>query len=112
MPSLIFGAFHWNPVTYGVNAWMVVGTTTLMGLILSDITARFGSLSPAMGLHFANNLVVMVLMNSPGQLSGLSLYLYGIDLKSPQLGNSMLISLAAMTFAYAIFMLIMRRRRL
>ena len=112
LPSVIFGAFHWNPVTFGANAWMVVGTTTLMGLILSDITARFGSLSPAMGLHFANNLVVMLLMNSPGQLSGMSLYLYGIDLKSPQLATSMLVSLVAMTFGYAIFMLIMRRRRL
>lgn len=112
LPSAIFGVAHFNPAQFGANAWIVVAITTLMGLILADVTARFGSLSPAMGLHFANNLVVMLFMNTPGQLSGMSLYLYSIDMKSAELKISMLVSLAAMLIGYAIFMLIMRQRRL
>lgn len=112
LPSAIFGIAHFNPAQFGANAWVVVAITTLMGLILADVTARFGSLSPAMGLHFANNLVVMLFMNTPGQLSGMSLYLYSIDMKSAELKISMLVSLAAMLIGYAIFMLIMRQRRL
>ena len=112
LPSAIFGIAHFNPALFGPNAWIVVAITTLMGLILADVTARFGSLSPAMGLHFANNLVVMLFMNSPGQLSGMSLFLYSIDLQSPQLKSAMVISLASMMVGYGIFMLIMRRRRL
>ena len=112
LPSAIFGLAHLNPTLFGANAWIVVAITTLTGLILADVTARFGSLSPAMGLHFANNLVVMLFMNSPGQLSGMSFYLYNADMKSAQMQIALLISLASMLIGYGIFMLIMRRRRL
>ncbi|MEO1919596.1 MAG: CPBP family intramembrane glutamic endopeptidase [Paracoccaceae bacterium] len=112
LPSFIFGLGHFNPALFGGNAVFVVAITTLTGLVLADVTARFGSLSPAMGLHFANNLVVILLLNSPGQLSGVSLYLHNVDLKSDHLSNTMIISLAATLTGYIIFMLIMRRRRL
>jgi len=112
LPSVIFGLGHYNPATFGGNAWLIVAVTTLMGLILADVTARFGSLSPAMGLHFANNLVVLLFLNSPGQLSGMSFYLYEVDMQSPQMKSAMLVSLAAMLVGYGIFMLIMRQRRL
>ena len=112
LPSAIFGIAHFNPGQFGANAWIVVAITTLMGLILADVTARFGSLSPAMGLHFANNLVVMLFMNTPGQLSGMSFYLYSMDMQSTELKSAMLVSLAALLIGYGIFMLIMRRRRL
>jgi len=112
LPSALFGIGHFNPALFGGNAILVVAITTLMGLILADITARFGSLSPAMGLHFANNLVVMLFMNSPGQLSGMSFYLYDANLQSPEMKFGLIISLASMVIGYVIFMLIMRRRRL
>ncbi len=112
LPSAIFGLAHFNPTLFGNNAWIVVAITGLMGLILADVTARFGSLAPAMGLHFANNLVVMLFMNTPGQLSGMSFYLYSADMQSPQMKSAMLISLASMLVGYGIFMVIMRRRRL
>lgn len=112
LPSLIFGLGHFNPTQFGGNAWIVVAITTLMGLILADVTARFGSLSPAMGIHFANNLVVMLFMNTPGQLSGMSLYLYSMDMQGAELKYAMLFSLAVMLVGYTIFMFIMRQRRL
>lgn len=112
LPSVMFGLAHYNPATFGANTWLIVAITTLMGLILADVTARFGSLSPAMGLHFANNLVVMLFMNSPGQLSGMSFYLYEADMRSPEMKSALLVSLAGMLVGYGIFALIMRRRRL
>ena len=112
LPALIFGSLHWNPTIFGDNAWFVVAATVLMGLILADITTRFGSLSAAMGLHFANNLIVMLFLNSAGQLSGISLFLYETELRSPEFRTELVISLVAMLFGYAIFLMIMRQRRL
>ncbi|MHA1127430.1 MAG: lysostaphin resistance A-like protein [Alphaproteobacteria bacterium] len=112
LPALIFGSLHYNPTIFGDNAWYVVASTVLMGLILADITTRFGSLSAAMGLHFANNLVVMIFLNSAGQLSGISLFLYETNLRSPDFRTAIFFSMATTLFGYGIFLMIMRRRRL
>lgn len=112
IPALIFGSLHYNPTIFGDNAWYVVATTVLMGLILADITTRFGSLSAAMGLHFANNLIVMMFLNSAGQLSGISLFLYETNLRSPDFRTAILFSIGSMLLGYGIFLMIMRRRRL
>ncbi len=112
VPALLFGSMHWNPDTFAGNAWFVVGVATVMGLITADITYRLGTLSAAMGLHFANNVVVMVFLNVRGQLSGVSLFLYNQDAKSPDTGISLLFSAAAMIAIYGVFVFIHRRRRL
>ncbi len=111
VPSLLFGSMHWNPATFGDNAWLVVATATLIGLIASDLTYRLGTLSAAMGLHFANNAIVMVFLNVQGQLSGVSLFLYEQDAKSPETGTGLLISMGAMVLIYGVFLFIHRRRR-
>lgn len=79
LPALLFGAMHWNPPTFGPNAWLVVVSTTLTGLILADVTIRLGNLSLAMGLHFANNAMAMLIVAPPSPLSGLALYTAAID---------------------------------
>lgn len=112
LPALIFGSLHYNPTIFGDNAWFVVAATALMGLILADITTRFGSISAAMGLHFANNLIVMVFLNSAGQLSGISLFLYETNLRSTDFRIALFVSIATMLFGYGIFLMIMRQRRL
>ena len=88
-----------------------MGIITFVGLILADVTARFGSLAPAMGLHFTNN-AAMLFVGAKGDLSGLSLYTSEVDLKSTETGAGMMIYLGVMMVCYLIFMLIMRRRRL
>ena len=35
LPALLFGLMHWNPATFGPNAWLVVLTAGLIGLILA-----------------------------------------------------------------------------
>lgn len=112
VPSLMFGALHYNPIAFGENALLVVATATLLGLILSDITIRTGNLSVAMGLHFANNLTLALLIGIPGQLSALSLFLRDVNLRDiAQTRTAFLLSLGLMLVAYLIYLLVMRRRR-
>lgn len=111
LPSVVFGFLHWNPDMFGANTYFVIAVTTLVGFIAADVTARLGSLSPALGLHFANNLFVMLFINTKGQLSGASLFLHDMDLKGEEVRNAMLLSFSTMAILYGIFIVIHRRRR-
>ncbi|CAN5763790.1 hypothetical protein BH23PSE1_BH23PSE1_12100 [soil metagenome] len=99
-PALVFGALHWNPAEFGANAALVAAAAALMGLALGDVTARTGSLGLAIGLHFANNALAMLIIASPSALSGLALYLSPFDpgdpaaMRATLLGNIALIGLA------------------
>ncbi|QBY02094.1 CPBP family intramembrane metalloprotease [Rhodophyticola sp. CCM32] len=74
LPSALFAIAHFDPVTLGDNAWLVVAATGLFGLFAADLTARTGSIGAAWGFHFANNLFAMLLVALDGPLSGLALY--------------------------------------
>ena len=74
LPSFVFGLGHFNETIDPVLAWMIVGATTLFGVIAADLTRLTGSLAAAMGLHFANNFLALLVMGIPGELSGLALY--------------------------------------
>lgn len=71
LPALIFAAGHWTPQA-GAAAWLTVAATFLFGLIAADLTARTGSLGAAMGLHFVNNVSSLLVISSPGSITGLS----------------------------------------
>ncbi|MBL1438293.1 MAG: CPBP family intramembrane metalloprotease [Rhodobacteraceae bacterium] len=111
LPAVIFGAIHYSPL-HGDNSWLVVGATILTGLILGDITARFGDLSIAMGLHFANNLTVIFLLGVPGQISGLSLFLHDFNVQDTDAMRVGILSSSGLMLAvYFVFLLVMRGRR-
>ena len=77
-------------------------TTTLIGLILGDVTARTGNLSLAMGLHFANNAIAMLLVAAPSPLAALSLYLLPVGPADPAAMRPLLmLDLASTAAAYA-----------
>lgn len=74
LPSILFGLAHFSPETSGEATWLVVAVTGLFGLMAADLTARSGNLGMAWGLHFANNvLAIMVVSAMPG-LDGLALF--------------------------------------
>lgn len=113
LPSVIFGALHWDANTFGNNTYLVIAATATFGIIASDLTARLGNLSAAMGLHFANNTMAMLMLtDSGGPLSGLGLWTYQLDPKSTATGIGISISIVAMAVIYGIFVVIHRRRRL
>lgn len=114
LPAALFGLLHYNPSGFGDGpAIIVVLTTFFMGLVLADVTARFGNLGPALGMHFANNFVVLLIVGVPQQLSGLSLYLRDLPSTQPdELFSALVASMGLMIVLYFIYLLIMRRRGL
>lgn len=74
VPTILFGLAHYSPQEMGTNAWIVVATTGLFGLATSDLTARTGSLGLAWGLHFANNVLAILIVSVMGGLDGLALF--------------------------------------
>jgi membrane protease YdiL (CAAX protease family) len=112
LPSILFGLLHWNPATFGANAWLMALAAGLMGLILADVTARTGNLSAAMGLHFANNTVAILLVAVSGELSDLALFEAPLDTSDPAaVRNALLANIAVILVAYAIYLRVLRRRR-
>lgn len=78
LPQLVFGALHYEPATHGSNAWLVVVSTTLFGLVAADVTVRTGSLWPAIALHLANNFMAMMVLALDGTMTGLALFVTGV----------------------------------
>ncbi len=112
LPALLFGALHYNPLVYGDNTWLVIAAAVLAGLIFGDITARSGDLSIALGLHFANNLTVILLLGVPGQLSSLSLFLQKLNVRDADVMRlEILTSSGIMLAVYFVYLLVMRARR-
>ena len=73
VPSILFGLGHFVPADAGENAWLVALWAFVFGLMMSDLTARAGTLGPAIALHMVNNTTALLLVSVPDSLSGLSL---------------------------------------
>jgi len=74
VPTLLFAFAHYSPDQMGENTWLVVIATGLFGLAASDLTARSGSLGLGWGLHFANNVLAILVISVMGGLDGLALF--------------------------------------
>lgn len=81
VPAALFGVGHYLPDSAGSNATTIALWATVFGLLMADLTARSGTLGPAMAVHFANNVSAMVLTATPDEMSGLALYVlpFGIS---------------------------------
>ncbi|MEM9433569.1 MAG: CPBP family intramembrane glutamic endopeptidase [Pseudomonadota bacterium] len=74
VPSLLFGLAHYNP-DFGTDvALALVAATGLFGLVAADITRLTGNLGAAMGFHFANNFLALVVVTVAGNIDGLALF--------------------------------------
>lgn len=74
LPSALFAVGHYLPVEAGDNAWIVVAWAGVFGLLMADLTARAGTLGPAIAVHFVNNATSLLLVSVPDSLNGLALY--------------------------------------
>jgi len=75
-PAVIFGSVHFLNAETLIEGLVWSIWATLFALSAADITARHGSLGPAIGLHLANNLFAVLLFGVDGQASnGLALIL-------------------------------------
>ena len=110
LPSLAFGAVHYDPTTAGANVWLVMAAAAAFGLVAADLTRVTGSLGAAWGFHFANNVIAILFISVKGSLPGLALYLtpYSID-DVTQLPWLVGADLATMVLAWWILRQILRR---
>lgn len=74
MPAILFGLGHYLPESAGSNAGMIALWATVFGVLMADLTARTGTLGPAIALHFFNNVSAMVFISVPDEMSGLALF--------------------------------------
>ncbi len=111
-PSLVFGALHYNTTVFGNNVWLVVANASVLGILLADLTSRVGTLSAAMGIHFANNVFALIIIALPGQASGGALFLSTANPKSPEAALGIMFSLVITVALYGVFLAISKRRRL
>ena len=74
LPSALFGFAHYTPAEAGGNAVLIGLWATLFGLLMADLTARSGTLGPAIAVHFVTNVSALLLTSLPDTLSGLALY--------------------------------------
>ena len=80
IPSVLFAAGHYAPGAAGDNALLVAIWSGMFGLFAADLTARSGTLGPAIALHMFNNMVALLFISLPDGLSGLALYLLPYDM--------------------------------
>jgi hypothetical protein len=75
LPSVLFALGHYLPNEAGENAVTIALWAGVFGILMADLTARSGSLGPAIAVHFCNNVAAILITSMPDDLSGLALYL-------------------------------------
>lgn len=77
LPSLLFAAGHHAPDLPPVEALQYMIWAFFFGLAAADLTARSGTLGPAIGFHLVNNALAFLLYGEAGGVdSGLALFLF------------------------------------
>ncbi len=79
LPSALFGWLHYDPVMAGDNAWIIAVMLGLFAVTAADLTARSGTLGPAIALHLFNNINALLIAAPAGNLSGLALYTFPLS---------------------------------
>lgn len=81
LPSVLFALGHYLPEDAGENAVTIALWSAIFGILMADLTARAGSLGPAIAVHFCNNVTAILITSLPDNLSGLALYVtpFGMD---------------------------------
>lgn len=102
-PSAVFGLAHFDPKTYGINAYFYVVYTTVLGTILCLITLRLGNIGAALGIHFSNNAISFFVLGISGELNGMTLFSWQIDPKSPLVALSKGFYIILMVILYYIW---------
>ncbi|MEZ5676170.1 MAG: type II CAAX endopeptidase family protein [Thalassovita sp.] len=84
VPSVLFGLLHYRP-DLGGTEWLLIGWAVVFGLLAADLTARSGTLGPAIALHLATNASAILFVSADDMLSGLALYRLPNALNDPAL---------------------------
>ena len=110
LPSLAFGAAHYDPATAGGNVWLLIVAAGLFGLVAADLTAVSGSIGAAWGFHFANNVAAVLIIAVQGTMPGLALFTtpYAAD-DTGAMGGLVAIDLIVLAIVWAFVRRALRR---
>ncbi|EAQ03740.1 CAAX amino terminal protease family protein [Pseudooceanicola batsensis HTCC2597] len=108
MPAALFAVLHLDPTADG-NRWPIVGVTFLFALAAGDLTARAGTLAPALALHFVNNFASLMVVGAAGQMEGMALYVFPVDMSDPALRPSFVLEALLILIAWLAARIVLRR---
>lgn len=74
LPSMLFAFGHYQPAEAGQNAVMITIWAGMFGMLMADLTARSGTIGPALAVHFVNNVSALLITSLPDSLGGLALW--------------------------------------
>lgn len=80
VPSILFGLGHYDAGA-GSNTWLIVLWAVAFGALMADLTARAGSIGPAIAVHLANNILSLLITGLDDGLNGLALFVYPVGLE-------------------------------
>lgn len=110
LPSALFALGHYVPSEAGENAMLIAAWSGVFGLLMADLTARSGTLGPAIALHLFNNMIALLFISLPDSLNGLSLFLVPYEMSdTDQLRDWLLADFAMMFVAWLAARLALRR---
>ncbi len=111
LPAALFGLAHYAPGIEPVSPWLIVLVTGFFGLIAADLTARSGNIGIAWGLHFANNVLAVLVISAMAGLDGLALFRIA-DVNAGAMGLEALLvaDMALMALVWALARLWLRHR--
>ncbi|MEX0284917.1 MAG: lysostaphin resistance A-like protein [Paracoccaceae bacterium] len=84
IPSALFAAGHYLPAQAGDNALIIAVWSGVFGVLMADLTARAGTLGPAIAVHVANNASALLIVSLPDSLNGLALYVTPITMSDTE----------------------------
>jgi len=110
LPSVLFGLLHYDPTVMGEAAPWIVIWTIGFGILAADLTARSGTLGPAIAFHFAVNFMAVTLIGFGDYLGGLTLYIYPFSVtETERLMSYLPVDAIGMLLAYLSVRLALRR---
>ena len=110
LPSALFALGHFAPAQAGDNAPLIMLWAGVFGLMMADLTARSGTLGPAIAVHFVNNIIALVIVGAPEGLNGLSLYILPYEMSDTGLMREWLaVDFAMMAVTWLAARLALRR---
>lgn len=110
LPSVLFALGHYLPAEAGENALLITIWAGVFGMLMADLTARAGTLGPAIAVHFFNNLAALLIFASPTSLNGLALYLQPYEMSDAvSLRPWLAVDFALMVIGWLVARLAIRR---
>lgn len=110
VPSVMFAAGHYVPSEAGENALLIALWAAVFGVLMADLTARAGTLGPAIAVHLANNFTALLLISVTDSMSGLALFSSPVAAVDPAIVRAWLpVDFASMVVCWLVARLALRR---